>query len=242
MKLPTKPKPPEVDFRKYKFLIYGDPGSGKSTMASAFPDAIFLPTEPGLNFLNVNQICDDNGNPVILRNWDDVINAVKALTTTQHNFKTVVIDTIDNAFEFCALHVLKSRGIEHESDEGFGKGWGLIKREFTKVINFLANSGYGIVFISHEKSSQREERGVKREYIDNSLSNQARVYVNGLVDFIFYCYMDDNQNRLMRTKATLNINAKDRSGKLPALMKLDFKELEQSLKKATQQPMEEKVK
>lgn len=211
-------------------------------MASAFPDAIFLPTEPGLNFLNVNQICDDNGNPVILRNWDDVINAVKALTTTQHNFKTVVIDTIDNAFEFCALHVLKSRGIEHESDEGFGKGWGLIKREFTKVINFLANSGYGIVFISHEKSSQREERGVKREYIDNSLSNQARVYVNGLVDFIFYCYMDDNQNRLMRTKATLNINAKDRSGKLPALMKLDFKELEQSLKKATQQPMEEKVK
>lgn len=211
-------------------------------MASAFPDAIFLPTEPGLNFLNVNQICDDNGNPVILRNWDDVINAVKALTTTQHNFKTVVIDTIDNAFEFCALHVLKSRGIEHESDEGFGKGWGLIKREFTKVINFLANSGYGIVFISHEKSTQREERGVKREYIDNSLSNQARVYVNGLVDFIFYCYMDDNQNRLMRTKATLNINAKDRSGKLPALMKLDFKELEQSLKKATQQPMEEKVK
>lgn len=211
-------------------------------MASAFPDAIFLPTEPGLNFLNVNQICDDNGNPVILRNWDDVINAVKALTTTQHNFKTVVIDTIDNAFEFCALHVLKSRGIEHESDEGFGKGWGLIKREFTKVINFLANSGYGIVFISHEKSTQREERGVKREYIDNSLSNQARVYVNGLVDFIFYCYMDDNQNRLMRTKATLNINAKDRSGKLPAVMKLDFKELEQSLKKATQQPMEEKVK
>jgi GTPase SAR1 family protein len=56
MKLPEKVKPKVMDFREYKFLIYGDPGSGKSTFASKFPDAIFIPTEPGLNFLEVNQI------------------------------------------------------------------------------------------------------------------------------------------------------------------------------------------
>jgi AAA domain len=222
MKLPDKPKPKTTDFSKYKFLIYGDPGSGKSTFASRFPDAIFIPTEPGLNFLSVNQITDDDGNPKIIRNWTEFCEAIRLLCTSEHKFKTVVIDTVDNAFEFCALHVLQSRKLEHESDEGFGKGWGLIKREFTKVVNFLANSGFGIVFISHEKLSEREEKGVKRPFIDNSLSNQARVYVNGLVDFIFYCSMNDDGKRLMRTKASLNVNAKDRSGILPEVMPMDF--------------------
>lgn len=181
----------------------------------------------------MNQITDDDGNPKIARDWNELIEAVKLLCTTEHNFKTIVIDTIDNAFEFCALHVLKARGLEHETDEAYGKGFGMVKREFSKVINFVANSGFGLVFISHEKSSQREERGVKREYIDSSLSNQARVFINGLVDFIFYCSMDDDGNRLMRTKASLNINAKDRSGILPEVMPMSFDLLVEHLNKQT---------
>lgn len=235
MKIPTTPKPRETDLSKYKFLIYGDPGAGKSTLASKFPDAIFVPTEPGLNYLEVHQITDDDGNPKTCRNWTEFCQAIRILCTQEHKFKTIIIDTVDNAFEFCALHTLSQRGLEHESDEGFGKGWNIIKREFTKVVSYLANSGFGVVFISHEKQSERETKGVKRAYIDSSLSNQPKSYINGLVDFIFYCYQTDDHKRWMATKATLNLNAKDRTGHLPAVMPIDFinlnKELEQAFTK-----------
>jgi hypothetical protein len=229
MKLPTGPRPKEFDISKYKFLLYGDPGSGKSTLASRWPSAIFLPTEPGLNFLECHQITDDDGKPKVLRTWEELTEAVKMLCTQKHDYKTIVIDTIDNAFEFCSIYTLKQRGIEHESDEGYGKGFGMVKREFTKVINYLANSGFGLVFVSHEKTSEREEKGVKRVYTDNSLANSARNYVNGLVDFIFYTYLDDAGHRLMRTRASLNINAKDRSGGLPEIMPMDYENLAKTL-------------
>lgn len=231
-----------TDLRQYKFLIYGEPGAGKSTLASKFPDAIFVPTEPGLNYLEVHQITDDDGNPKIVKNWTEFCQAIRLLCTTEHQFKTIIIDTVDNAFEFCALHTLSQRGLEHESDEGFGKGWNIIKREFTKVVNFLANSGFGIVFISHEKQSERESKGIKRPYTDSSLSNQPKAYINGLVDFIFYCYQDNDHNRMLQTKATLNLNAKDRTGHLPAVMKIDFDDLSKELDSAFKKVASEKKK
>ncbi len=232
MKLPTEPKPRCTDLSKYKFLLYGDPKSGKSTFASKFPGAIFIPTEPGLNFLEVHQITDDEGNPKIVKNWTEFTQAVRLLCTTKHQYKTIVIDTIDNAFEFCALHTLSQRGLEHESDEGFGKGWNIIKREFKKVIDYMANSGFGVVFISHEKSSERETKGIKRQYTDSTLSNQPKAFINGLVDFIFYTYQDNDHQRLMQTKATLNLNAGDRTGFLPAVMPIDFPNFEKELQVA----------
>lgn len=229
MKLPVTKKPKETDLREYKFLIYGSPKSGKSTFASSFPDAIFIPTEPGLKFLECNVITDDEGKPMTVKNWKEFVEAVKMICTVEHQFKTVVIDTADNAWDFCSRHVLQKREIEHESDEGFGKGYTMVKREFSGLINQLANHGFGIVFISHEKQGEREERGVKRMYIDSSLGSSGKSYINGLCDFIFYAYRDASGKRLMRTKASPNINAGDRSGTLPEILPLDFNELVNAL-------------
>lgn len=234
MKLPTEPKPRCTDLTQYKFAIYGIPGAGKSTLASKFPGALFVPTEPGLNYLEVHQITDDDGNPKICKNWTEFCQAIRIICATKHDFKTIVIDTVDNALEFCALHTLASRGVEHESDEGFGKGWNMITREFKKAINHLTNSGFGVVFISHEKTGQKETKGVKRIHTDMSLSNQGKTFINGLVDFVFFTYVDNDHKRWMQTKATPNVNAKDRTGHLPPVMPIDFDNMKKEIEIAFQ--------
>lgn len=223
LELPTMPSEPINDIKKYIFQIYGEPKTGKTTWASQFPGALFILTEPGAKFQRVY------GGDKVHKNWAEIRDTVGRLCKEDHQFETVIIDTVDNAWEFCSQHVCKEKGIEHESDEGYGKGWNAVKKEFKSVINALANRNFGLVFVSHVKQSEREIRGIKRPYIDNSLTNSGKNYINGLCDFIFYAYMDDDQNRLIRTKSNININAGDRSGLLPEVMELDFNKLKEEL-------------
>jgi len=223
MKLPQAKKKKETDIRKQKYLFYGQPGAGKSTQASQFPDAFFIATEPGLNHLECATYLNDDGSTKVMKTWDEFKDAVKTLLTSDHEYKTIVIDTVDNAFELCAQHIMKRLGIKHESDEDFGKAYQVIGREFKSVIDFLAASNVGLIFTSHEKIGQKEERGIKRMWIDNTLPTTCKKYINGLVDFIFYFYLDDDENRWVRTRSSLNIMAKDRTGQLPETIKLDLK-------------------
>jgi hypothetical protein len=225
MELPTSKSARVTDLKKFIVQIYGQPKAGKSTFASKFDNALFICTEPGHKFLEVY------GGDHVHKDWSEIRDTVMRLCKEDHDFQTVVIDTVDNAYEFCSQWVCKQKGIEHESDEGYGKGWTAVKKEFKGVINALANRGFGLVFISHSKLGELESKGVKRPFVDNSLSNSAKSFVNGLSDFIFYCYMDDDGNRLMRTKANLNVNAGDRSGKLPEVMPMDYEQLIEELGK-----------
>jgi hypothetical protein len=69
-------------------LIYGADGVGKSSFAAGFPGAIFLGSEDGTNNLDVARFPS-------LGSWDDVTKAVSELTTEKHDFKTLVIDSLD---------------------------------------------------------------------------------------------------------------------------------------------------
>jgi hypothetical protein len=230
MKLPVKPRAKEIDTRKFVFTLYGVPKAGKTTFASQFLDAIFIATEAGTKFVEVNQVTDDNGEPTVIKTWKEFKEAVKMLITQEHPFKTVVIDTVDNAADLCTRHVNAENGWHHESAGEYGKGSALIKREFKAVIDALLASGMGVVFITHEKQSEKEDRGVKRPFTDVSLGNTFKNYITGSSDFIFYAFRNSKGERLMLTKATDNVNAGDRSGKLPAVMPLDFNLMIEALK------------
>lgn len=220
--LPTDKTTPNRDLATKTTLVYGQPKVGKSTFAAQFPDALFFECEPGLSELSVYKV------PTY--NWSDVLDACKLVAAGDHNFKTIVIDTVDNAFKYCSDHVNAKHGVEYEGDLGHGKGWSFVKNEWHRVLTRLASLPYGLVLISHAADKRIETRTGEYTKTQPSLPDRARQVVLGLVDMILYCdtvpRKDANGNvtvhRVIRTKPHPTYEAGDRTGRLPETLPLDY--------------------
>ena len=70
-------------------LIYGPPGMGKTTLASEWPDPVFLQVEDGtpgdLELASFGRLAA----------YDDVMDAIGQLYSEDHSQRTVVLDSLD---------------------------------------------------------------------------------------------------------------------------------------------------
>jgi hypothetical protein len=220
--LPTAKTKPTTDLAKQSILIYGAPKLGKSSFASNFPEAMFFECEPGLNHLEVFKV------PTY--SWEAFLEACKLIAKGEHNFKTIVIDTVDNAFKMCSDYVCAKHGIEYEGDMGHGKGWALVKNEWHRVLTRLASLPYGLILISHAVDKTIETRTGEFTKTQPSLPDRARNVVLGMVDIILYgdsITRKDNAGntiveRVLRTKPHPTYEAGDRTGRLPELLPLEY--------------------
>lgn len=221
--LPSQKTPPKRSLTDLTILVYGPSKIGKSTWCSQAEGALFLATEAGLNNLEVFQ--------APIGTWDDLLVAGKEIAEGQHPYKTIIIDTIDNAYRMCAEHVCQKFKIEHESDLGYGKGYALINNEFYRVLNKLSLLPYGLFLVSHSQEKELETRTGKLTRIVPTLPEKARKIVLGMVDVILFCDLDVTtgqdakpvSRRVVRTKPNVHYEAGDRTGRLPEVIDLDFK-------------------
>jgi len=220
--LPTAKTPSKNSLADLTVLVYGQTKIGKTTLCAQAESALFLATEPGLNALDVFQA------PIL--NWDDLLNVCAEISEGKHPFKTVIIDTIDNAFKFCTDYILKKFKVEHESDLGYGKGYALINNEFQRVLTKLAFLPCGLFLISHAKEIEMDSRTGKYTRVVPTLPDKARKIVLGMADMVLFCDLevqpgadgDPSIRRVIRTKPSLYYEAGDRTGRLPETLDLDF--------------------
>lgn len=215
---------------KLTWMLYGNPGIGKSTLFSKFPNALFLFTDPGLTFISAYK------HPI--EKWRDFKDAVKELLSTpKPRYGIVVVDTIDLLWAQCVDYICKARGIEHQSDEAWGKGYDMIEREFKVPIQqlcMLKERGCGVAFISHATEIEIRGRLVKTSKVVPTLAKKARSIVMPLCDVIGYCgfSLTPNQDvdlaspRYLFFKPDETLEAKDRTKVLPDKCLLDIGELE----------------
>jgi len=136
--------------RPPRLIIYGIEGVGKSTLASMAPKPIFIPTEDGLDQIP----CDSFP---LAQTFEEVLAALTALATEEHDYQTVVIDSLDwlerLAWEACS----KRFGVKNieKVDGGFHKGYTHVLTEWRQVVDALRylreEKGMIVLLLAHSK-------------------------------------------------------------------------------------------
>lgn len=127
-----------------RICIYGGHGIGKSTLASQFPAPIFISTEDGLDSLDVTSFPK-------ARSLGEVVESIKTLLTEEHEFRTVVIDSVDWLVEPLILDSINSQ--YDEKQQAYGKGQQYMAEEFREILQGLdalrLRKNMNVVLIAH---------------------------------------------------------------------------------------------
>lgn len=183
--LAIQPHKVSRDLSGYITLLYGPAKAGKTTFGAQMPGALILATERGYNALPGVLVQD-------ITSWSDIKQVVRELKKpeVQAVYKSLIIDTIDLAADMCQKYVCNQLGIENIGDGGWtNNGWDKYKREFEDVFRTLAQLGYAILFISHDKEiTIKTENGVEYQQIRSSMQTSALKIVENMSDIIAYAH------------------------------------------------------
>lgn len=133
------PKPPRI-------LIHGVAGVGKTTFTAEANKPVFVQTEDGLGMLPAAHF-------PLARTYEEVIEALAALYTEQHDFATVVIDSVDWLEPLVWAKACRDNGWNSIEDAGYGKGYVAclgLWRQYVDGLNALRDDrGMTVVQIAH---------------------------------------------------------------------------------------------
>jgi len=105
-----------------RYVLHGVEKIGKTSFAAHAPSPIFLQTsgETGLETLiDAGQLAETPHLPEI-HHWETLLAAVETLVTEKHDYKTLVIDTLNGAERLCHEYVCKRDFRGDWGERGFG--------------------------------------------------------------------------------------------------------------------------
>ena len=144
----VKTKP---DFETYRAIIYGVGGIGKSTLASKAEKPIFLDIEGGLSCIEVPSIPLMNVNPP--EAYEKFIQTLAILYEEDHDYKTLVIDSLDWLERIVHAHTCKTKRIDDIATLDFGRGYvaalGFMEQIINKLEKLRSKKKMNMILISH---------------------------------------------------------------------------------------------
>lgn len=184
--------------------LYGAPFSGKTFLANKFPDPLMLNTDGNIKFVDAPYVAIKDEVKVEGRQtkrtmaWDVFKDVISELEKKQNDFKTIVVDLLEDMYEHCRLYMYDKLNITHESDDSFA-AWDKVRTEFLSTLKRLMNLDYeNIVLISHEDRSKDITRksGDKITAIKPNLQDKVANKVAGMVDIVARVVADGEERTL----------------------------------------------
>lgn len=205
------PKNERVEIGKTNFMkgwIYGVPFSGKTTFLDSAPDPLNLNTDGNTKYVTMQRIRIRDEVTVEGRQsktkfaWEILKETIEELEKYQNDFKTIIVDLVEDTREMCRLYMYDKYGWEHETDGGYGKGWDVIKTEYLSTMRRLLNLDYNVFLVSHEDTSKdlTKSSGDKITRIAPNIQEGIANKLAGMVDFVARVVINKDDSRSLSFK------------------------------------------
>ena len=155
-----KPTTISRDLKDKYLLLYGPAKCGKTSFAAQAPNNLIFSFEKGTNFISGVYAIE-------VEKWTFFKSYLKQLNKQEvkDKFKTVTIDTLSIAWSLCEDYICSTQGVDTISDIPWGRGYALLRDEFSDALRQISMMGYGIILITHAK--------VKSEKIDDDTKGKS---------------------------------------------------------------------
>jgi hypothetical protein len=210
-------------------LIYGKSGVGKTVLAAS-ADAV--PSMRSVLIIDVEGGTMSAGerypdcDVVRVKDWNGVAEIYDVLQAGNHQWSTVIIDSLTEAQKFNMSAVMAKRIIEREEkgetqdpDVPDMRAWGKNIEQIRKFVRAFRDLEMNVIFTALVKEEKNPRSGVieRMPYLSGKLAGEVAAFL----DIVVYMYMktfDDEVKRIILTAATDEYVAKDRTGKLPPVL------------------------
>ncbi len=156
-----KAKKPSVVDCRLKALFYGCAGVGKTYAAIQFPKPYIIDTEGSTTKPQyVKAINNVGGQVLITTDFDEMINEVRELLTTKHEFKTLVIDSLTLLYNDLLDKAERKVGTE------FGRHYGEANKRMKQLLNLLFRLDMNVIITAHSKNEYGQNLAVLGQTFD----------------------------------------------------------------------------
>ncbi len=153
-----------------KVLLYGPEGIGKTTLARQFPTPLFLDSERGTGEYEVDR--------TDVRSWSEITKALHFVQHANHQYRSVVLDTIDSALPLLNEEICREHRVHSIGDLGYGKGYAQVSEKVGALLeqcNQIVDRGIHVLFLAHSQVRRVEQPDLPEGYDKYELRLPERV-------------------------------------------------------------------
>ena len=178
--------------RGYAVFMYGGWKTGKTTTACKFEKPLLIAAEKGYNAI-------PGAMALPINSWSEFKTVLRQLKDdkAKEMYLNIILDTVDILYDYCVKYICANAprpkeqgggyGVDSLSDIPFGKGYGMIEKEFDTCLRQIFQMGYGLIMISHDTDKTfKNENGTEFNKIVPTLDKRANNVVARMADVIMY--------------------------------------------------------